>query len=119
MNTSEGITLVILFLNCVLVFGQYTESDEEDENIRRNILKYVLYNSRRLQDKARAAASDSSVLSQILDSPSLQEPKMKKSHLYGLNRPITLRQTRLASFGTILRPNNDNDNGTKNILRYG
>lgn len=120
MYISGAVTFVIVVINTVFVFGQFTDSADDDENIRQNIIKYLLYNSRRIHDHAHGAKTDNPFLTQMLDYPrSLSAEKIKKSHLYGLNRPITLRQTRLASFGTILRPDNGNDVGTKNILRYG
>ena len=117
MNISGTITLVIVLLNSVFVFGQFDDAADDDDSIRRNILKYILYNSRRTHERSGPVKTDNPLLTQVLDYTSSQ--KVKKSHLYGLNRPITLRQTRLASFGTILRPHNANDAGATNILRYG
>lgn len=120
MNISGTTVLVTVFLNSVLVFGQFADSVNDYDSFRKNLLKYLLYDSHRLHDKAQVGKQDSSAFSEMSDFPRpVLSQTMKRSHLFGLNRPITLRQTRLASFGTILRPNNDRNTGNKNILRYG
>ena len=62
-----------------------------------------------LFERGRSAERDSS-------QESLDE-KIKKS-LYRLNRPITSRQTRLASFGTMLVPKHQSSN-SRPTMRYG
>ena len=51
----------------------------------------------------------------VNDAPSF----VKKANLYGINRPLGLRQTRLADFGSMILPNKNSDKGRSAVIRYG
>lgn len=44
---------------------------------------------------------------------------VKKSNIYGMNRPMGLRHTRLADFGSMLLPNKNSDTSRSTVIRYG
>ena len=43
----------------------------------------------------------------------------KAANLYGMNRPMGLRHTRLADFGSMILPNKNSDTSRSAVIRYG
>ena len=44
---------------------------------------------------------------------------VKKANLYGINRPLGVRRTRLADFGSMILPNKNSGTGRSAVIRYG
>ena len=44
---------------------------------------------------------------------------VKKASLYGMNRPLGVRHTRLADFGSMILPNKNSGTGRSAVIRYG
>ena len=44
---------------------------------------------------------------------------VKKANLYGINRPLGVRHTRLADFGSMILPNKNSGTGRTAVIRYG
>ena len=43
----------------------------------------------------------------------------KRANLYGINRPLGMRPTRLADFGSMILPNKNTNRGRNAVIRYG
>jgi len=118
MNFPGAVLCATILINLACVFGQTDQY--EAEQAKQSLLSYILRLRQEMTSPQSHDLPDTPQYGHVYSNPKFRlATKVKKSPLYGMNRPMTMRQPRVASFGTFIIPNNEAANAMHMKMRYG